>query len=45
METFEHSVCELHGVTCVLGVWIEDDEFVIYRQNQQRLEYLVEFKV
>ena len=23
----------------------EDDEFVIYRQNQQRLEYLVEFKV
>jgi poly [ADP-ribose] polymerase len=22
----------------------EDDEFVIYRQNQQRLEYLVEFK-
>ena len=23
----------------------EDDEYVIYRQNQQRLEYLVEFKV
>ena len=22
----------------------EDDEYVIYRQNQQRLEYLVEFK-
>ena len=28
METFKHSVCELHGVTGVLGVWIEDHEFV-----------------
>lgn len=27
------------------GSQFEDDEYVIYRQNQQRLEYLVEFKV
>lgn len=36
-----------HGVRSKPGVssQFEDDEYVIYRQNQQRLEYLVEFKL
>ena len=35
-----------HGVRNKKGApsQFEDDEYVIYRQNQQRLEYLVEFK-
>jgi len=36
-----------HGVRNQKGnnSQFEDDEYVIYRQNQQRMEYLVEFKV
>jgi poly [ADP-ribose] polymerase 2/3/4 len=36
-----------HGVRNQKGApsQFEDDEYVIYRQNQQRIEYLVEFKV
>lgn len=36
-----------HGVRNQKGApsQFEDDEYVIYRQNQQRIEYLVEFKI
>jgi poly [ADP-ribose] polymerase len=35
-----------HGLRHTKGApsQFEDDEYVIYRQNQQRMEYLVEFK-
>ncbi len=33
-----------HSTHGVRGSEFSDDEFVIYRQNQQKMEYLVEFE-